>query len=103
MTLVVILTVLSEALDMFRAFETKAAGVMARHGGAIERTVVVPPGGEGSFLKEVHIVTFPDGQALSAYQADPALAEVAHLRAASVVKTEILLGEDGPDYGAASR
>lgn len=101
MTLVVILTVRSEALDMFRAFEAKAAVVMARYGGAIERTVVIPSEGAGDLLKEVHIVTFPDERALSAYQADARLQEVAHLRAASVVRTEVLIGEDGPVYSAA--
>ncbi len=101
-TLVVILTVRSEALDKFRTFEKKAAGVMAKYGGAIERTVVIAPQSTGDFLKEIHIVTFPHEQALFAYQRDGDLREVAHLREESVVKTEILMGEDGPDYGAAS-
>jgi len=46
-------------------------------------------------------VTFPDEQALSAYRNDEDLKEVVHLREESVVKTEILVGEDGPDYAAA--
>lgn len=49
-------------------------------------------------MKEVHIVTFPSEQALSAYRRDTELQQVAQLREASVVKTEILKGEDGPDY-----
>ncbi|WP_437590159.1 DUF1330 domain-containing protein [Sorangium sp. So ce1000] len=100
MTLVVILTVRCEALDTFRAYETRAAAVMARYGGAIERTVVTAPDGAG-LTKEIHIITFPDEQAFSAYRRDAELGAVAHLRDASVVHTEILRGEEGPDYHAA--
>jgi uncharacterized protein (DUF1330 family) len=97
-TLVVILTVRSRALETFRAFETQAATIMARHGGAIERTVAIPavPGAET--FQEVHIVTFPHAEAFAAYQQDPDLLRAAPLREASVVKTEVLVGEDGPDY-----
>jgi len=62
---------------------------------------VVSSESTGDFLKEIHIVTFPDEQALSAYRNDEDLKEVVHLREESVVKTEILVGEDGPDYAAA--
>jgi len=103
MVLVVILTVRREALEAFRAFETKAAAVMARYGGALERAVVIPPEGEAPHLKEVHLVTFPDAQAFAAYRQDGELAAVAHLRQASVVATEVLTGEEGPDYGALAR
>ena len=103
MVLVVILTVRSEALEQFRAFETRAAAIMARHGGAIERTVVVPPRGDGELLREIHIVRFPDERAFSAYRNDRDLAEVAHLREASVARAEMLIGDDGPDYLAGHR
>ena len=46
-------------------------------------------------------MTFPDEPAFLAYRADARLAELAHLRDASVVATDVLIGEDGPDYGAA--
>lgn len=95
MTLVVILTVRREAAEAFAAHEREAARVMARHGGAIERTVVVP-GDDPAVFREVHVVTFPDDAALTAYRADPAMAAVAHLRAASVIATEVLVGHDGP-------
>jgi hypothetical protein len=100
MTLVVILTVRSEALDKFRTFEKKAATVMARYGGAIERTVVVSPASPRSPIKEIQIVTFPSEQAFGAYQKDEDLTRLAHLRQESVVQTEIMVGEDGPNYGA---
>jgi uncharacterized protein (DUF1330 family) len=100
MVLVVILTVRRAAVDKFRAFEEQAAAVMARYGGAIERTVVITPEADGEFIKEVHIVTFPSEEAFLAYQQDETLKKVAHLRQASVVQSEILVGEDGPNYAA---
>ncbi len=103
MTLVVILTVRAEALERFRAFEMKAAQVMGRYGGAIERVVVIPADAATGLMKEVHVVTFPDAGALEAYRQDPELAAAAHLRDGAVVSTEILVGEDGPDYHALSR
>lgn len=98
MTLVVILAVRKEAVDQFRVFERKAATVMAKHGGAIERTVVISPTHNDEFLKEVHIVTFPNQGAFAAYQQDEDLKPIAHLRQGSVVSTQIMAGEDGPNY-----
>jgi uncharacterized protein (DUF1330 family) len=98
-TLVVILTVRSEALEQFRAFEAQAAAVMTTHGGRIERTVVVAEAGSPAVIKEVHIVTFPSAEAFRAYRADERLSELAHLRDASVIHTDVLAGEDGPHYG----
>jgi uncharacterized protein (DUF1330 family) len=99
MTLVVILTVRRRALDSFRAFERRAATVMARYGGRIERTVVVDPDPSTELLKEVHVVTFPDDDALERYRNDAELAAALPLREASVAATELLVGEDGPEYG----
>ena len=96
---IVILTVRPEALDAFRAFEHQAARIMARHGGAIERVVVVKPAAPETQHKEVHLVTFPSAEAFAAYRADPALKALAPLREASVVSTETWEGEEGPTYG----
>ena len=96
--LVVTLTVRRDRLDQFRAFERRAATVMADHGGRIERAVVGPAPGRPELLTEVHVVTFPDDIALGAYRGDPRLRDVAHLRDASVVTTAVFAGEDGPDY-----
>ncbi len=100
-TLVVILTVRRGAADLFRSFERQAAVVMSRHGGAIERTVVAPGESEELF-REIHIVTFPSHEAFAAYRGDQALRAIVHLREESVVATEVIEGEDGPDYGATS-
>lgn len=101
MTIVAILTVRRAGLEDFRRFERHAAEVMAAHGGRIERTVVVP-GDSPELVREIHVVTFPEAGAFRAYREDPRLGELAHLRAAAVVSTEVFVGEDGPDYGRAS-
>jgi GNAT superfamily N-acetyltransferase len=100
-TLVAILTIRKDALEAFRAFERHAASVMADHGGRIERTVVVTPAATPDLVKEIHVVTFPDARALQAYRGDARRDALAHLRDASVVATEIFVGEDGPRYDAA--
>jgi hypothetical protein len=96
MTIVAIMTVRSTAAETFRAFERRAAAVMADHGGAIERTVVIP--GDHETFREIHIVTFPGPTAFEAYRRDERLREAAPLRDASVIATEIMIGEDGPEY-----
>ena len=98
MILVAILTVRRAALAEFRRFETQAPRLMAEYGGAIERTIVVGDDGQGAAFKEVHLVTFPDRAAFEAYQKEPRLAALAALRAASVLDTEVLIGEEGPEY-----
>lgn len=104
MTLVAVLTVRAGAVEQFRAYERRAATIMARHGGRIERTVVVgheadgDDAGDGAPLKEIHLVTFPDAQAFAAYQADPELAALAPMRDGAVASAELLVGQPGPDY-----
>lgn len=96
MTLVAILTVRKQALEEFRAYEAHAARIMREHGGRIERTVVVPSGADA--VKEIHVVTFRDEKGFAAYRADERMKEFAPLREASVLDTELLIGEDGPTY-----
>jgi uncharacterized protein (DUF1330 family) len=100
MTLVAILTVRKDAIEKFRLFERHAASLMEKHGGRIERTVVVAPDGLPELIKEIHVITFPSEGAFAAYRKDERLAEFAHLRDQSVVHTELLAGEDGPSYAA---
>ena len=97
-TLVVILTIRPGALEAFRAFEQAAARVMARHWGAIERTVAIPPAGRGAAPKKMHVVTIPSPEAFAAYRADPALLALALQREASVLAAEILVGDERPTY-----
>jgi uncharacterized protein (DUF1330 family) len=97
--IVAILTVRRARADEFRRFETAAAKLMARHGGAIERAVVLDDPPESETFRELHLVRFPDAAAFAAYRADPALAALAVLREAAVVSTEIWTGTDGPAGG----
>jgi uncharacterized protein (DUF1330 family) len=98
MTLVAILTVRKDAEEKFRAFERQAAAAMGAYGGRIERTVIIAPEGRTGVFKEVHVVTFPSMQAYADYRNDPRLGQLARLRDESVVDTEVLFGEEGPDY-----
>lgn len=100
MTLIAILTVRRDAIDKFRAFEAHAAEVMKKHGGRLERTVVVAADGSPELVKEIHLVTFPDENAFAAYRKDERLTKFAHLRDQSVVHAELYVGEDGPSYAA---
>jgi uncharacterized protein (DUF1330 family) len=101
--IVAILTPHGGSMEIFREYETKAAVVIARHGGAIERTVIEEPSEPGKPIREVHIVTFPDLKAFHSYRADPDFTSLADLRAASIAHTELLFGREGPDYMALSK
>jgi hypothetical protein len=97
--IVATLTVRVAALMQFREFERHAARVMARYGGAIERTVFAHVDAAPELAREVHVVTFPSAAAFARYRSDAELAELSALRERSVVSTEIVVGVDGPDYG----
>jgi antibiotic biosynthesis monooxygenase (ABM) superfamily enzyme len=101
LVLVVLLTVRPDRLDTFRAYERQAAAVMARHGGGIERAIEIPSEREGDPYREVHIVSFPDESAYQAYSVDPDMAAWRALRDECVIRTEIMKGEEGPDYSPA--
>ncbi len=96
MLLVAILTIRRETLDAFRSYEHTAARIMARHGGVIERVVVVDDA--GPTLRELHIVRFPTDAAVATYRADPELIALAPRRAEVIEATEIWQAADGPSY-----
>ena len=98
---VAILTVRRARTDEFHRFESAASKIMARHGGAIERTVVrdASPDDAPETFRELHLVRFPDEAAFRAYRGDPELAALAALREAAIVATELWTGTDGPTYG----
>ena len=103
LVIVAILTPPIGSIDVFREYETKAAAVIARHGGVIERTIVEEPSEPGKPVREVHVVTFPGLEAFHRSRAGPDLASLADMRAACIAHTELLLGRDGPDYMAVSK
>lgn len=96
MLLVAILTVARAQLDAFRAYEHAAAKIMARHGGAIERALVVDDGGDT--LRELHVVRFASAEGFARYQQDPEHAALAEDRARCVLHTEVLRASEGPAY-----
>lgn len=98
LTLVVTLTVRRAALADFRAFEHRAATIMQTYGGRIERALVLDPESHSDTIRELHIVSFPSPASLDAYRADARLAELAELRARSLVATEVAVAVDGPAY-----
>ena len=99
MIIVAILTVQRDLVHEYRAYERRAAAIMADHGAKIERTVVVQSDPNAVTFKEVHIIRFPNPDARAAYRVDARYLELAPIREKVVVNTEILIGEEGPDYG----
>ena len=100
MILVATLTVKPGGLTAFRNYEKKAAAIMQRHGGRIERTVSLWENMEDDFFREVHLVYFPSPEALAAYRDDAEFKTLAELRETCIVSTSIRSGEPGPDYHA---
>lgn len=99
MLLMITLTVSRAELESFRTFEHEAARVMGKHGGALERAIVLRTKPSEPH-REVHLVSFPSEDAYAAYRASPELAAFMPLREVSVLKTEISPAEPGPSYGA---
>jgi uncharacterized protein (DUF1330 family) len=94
MFLVVTLRVRRTAWDEFRQYERAAARIMRKHGGALERAVVIRSGPKEELVTEIHLVRFPDDESFGAYRRDPELLALAPLRQASVVATDILVGDE---------
>jgi len=92
------LTLHSGATGSFREYETKAARILSRYGGVIERTVVVEPSALDERMREVHILSFPSQEAYTRYRTDPDLVALASLRMTSIAHTDVLFGREGPDY-----
>jgi len=83
----------------FEASERKAARIMRRHGGSIERAIRIDPGNAPSDAPfEVHIVSFPDRARFDAYRADRELIGVAAERDAAIAKTVVLTGPNAAAY-----
>jgi uncharacterized protein (DUF1330 family) len=97
--LVVTLTVRRGRLEELRTFEHRAAQIMIRYGGQIERAVLVDDGGAPDLVKEVHIVRFPSDASLQAYREDEDYRALAPQRDLAVAATEVWVGVPGPEYG----
>ena len=88
----------------FEAYERKAARIMQRYGGVVQKVVRVSNANPSSSGRpfEVHVLGFPSLEAFHSYRADSELAGLAAERNAAISRTEVLLGESGPKYEARS-
>jgi uncharacterized protein (DUF1330 family) len=102
LTLVVALYVHPDRATEFEQFESAAAAIMRRHGGAIERRIAFVPGAAEDTPHEVHVVTFPDAAAFARYRADSGFQVLADLRERAIRKTVIWTGADLPPFSGPS-
>lgn len=82
----------------FEQFETEAARIMARYGGAIDRRIRVAPADGQDLPYEVHIVSFPDDRSFREYRRDSDLQALAALRSRAIRETVIWSGTDLPGF-----
>lgn len=78
----------------FEAYEAKAAFIMGRYGGKVERAIRVRdsagPDSETPF--EVHVLRFDTAADYQAYRADGQLKALAAERAAAIEKMSVFIG-----------
>lgn len=85
----------------FEQFESRAAAVMERHGGRIDRRIAVGSVGgvaDPARPDEVHLVTFPDRESFARYRTDPEMNALAELRARAIRKTVVWEGTEVPAF-----
>ena len=100
LTLVVLIFVAPDQVEEFERFEPRAARVMSRYGGRIERRIAFPADGDPAQPDEVHVVRFPDPESFERYRCDPEMAALADLRARVIRKTIVWRGVDLPPFQA---
>ncbi len=84
----------------FERFESAAARLMRRYGGAITRCIRCAPGADLSAPYEIHILEFPDAAAFANYRKDAELAAMAELRTSAIRQTTVWSGVDMPPYSS---
>jgi uncharacterized protein (DUF1330 family) len=97
-TMVVALFVNPDRHAEFESFEARAAEIMSRFGGRIERRIACSGGDDPSVPDEVHIVTFPDEQSHKLYRESPEVQALASLRASAIRKTIVWRGVELPSF-----
>jgi uncharacterized protein (DUF1330 family) len=86
------------AVAEFEAYERKAARIMRKHGGAIEKVIRTGQENSPEIPFEIHLVSFPDQETFAAYRADLELASLAADRESAILKTVVITGVGGPAY-----
>ena len=82
----------------FEAYERKAARIMQKYGGSIEKVIRIGQEGWSENPFEIHVVSFPDQEKFTAYRADPEVSSMASEREAVILKTIVVTGTRGPSY-----
>jgi uncharacterized protein (DUF1330 family) len=91
-TLIVALYINPDRHAEFESFEARAAEIMSRVGGRIERRVGCSTKDDPSAPDEVHVVTFPDLESCNRYRESPEIQALASLRASAIRKTVVWHG-----------
>ena len=94
--LVATIEVRRQAEAGFRQYEARAAAIMAKYGGLIERAIKVDGPAEAESFVEIHVVRFPDHASLESYRLDPELAALAAMRERAVMATTVVRGRAAP-------
>lgn len=93
--LIVSLWLKNENVSDFEAYERRAARLLAKHGGRIERAVRVKNQmGKADDPFEVHVVSFPDERNFAQYLDDAETRGLAVWRDKIISRTEIISGFD---------
>ncbi len=83
----------------FREFEGRAARIMRRYGGRIDRVIrPISSANEDVLPHEIHVLSFPSLERFEAYRGDRDLAKLASFRRSAIVRTEVTVGEEGEPY-----
>ena len=95
---VVSLWVRPGAVAEFEAYERKAARIMRKYGGSIEKVIRTWQESSPDIPFEIHLVSFPGQEQFAAYRADLELLSLATDRESAIVKTVAVPGVGGPAY-----
>lgn len=97
--LVVSLWLKNENVSDFEDYERRAARLLARHDGKIERAVrIKKQASKTDEPFEIHVIEFPNEQSFTNYLADPERQELAARRDEIIARTETIFGYDAELY-----
>lgn len=86
-------------LAAFEAYERKAARIMKRYGGLVERVVRLSANEEQPGQPfEIHLVRFPSPEMFAAYRSDSELQALSSERNAAITRTTVMVGHENPTY-----
>jgi uncharacterized protein (DUF1330 family) len=81
----------AEGVASFQRFESRVLPLLARHGGRLERRLRAADG-----QTEIHVISFPDVEALERYRGDPERTQHLPLLEQSGASSELLEVTDIP-------